>query len=189
MAEHDCHDPSALPVPLGVALARLPLEAPPRDAWPMLAARLQAKRRRAPRWPLAMAASLLLGLLMLPRMGGSPEPADVAAHAGAGAAVAGTQESQLAALMSESAGLERLLDAAASDRGAGSASAMALGLAYEDQLHSLDAELAANTDPARTLPLWRQRVELLRGVAAVETSRRYVAAQGGNFDVALVAAY
>jgi hypothetical protein len=32
-------------------------------------------------------------------------------------------------------------------------------------------------------------VQLLRGVAAVETSRHYLAAQGGNFDVALVAAY
>ena len=188
MAEHDRPDPAALPVPLGLALAQLPLEAPSRDAWPLLAARLRAKRR-APRWPLALAASLLLGLLMLPRMSASPEPADLAARPGNGAAAAAAQEAQLAALMSESAGLERLLDAAASNRSAGSASAMALGLAYEDQLHSLDAELAANTDPKRTLPLWQQRVELLRGVAAVETSRRYVAAQGGNFDVALVAAY
>jgi hypothetical protein len=134
---------------------------------------------------------------MLPSLTGSPEaPATVAGAgatnpAGAADARAGaaTQEAQLAALMSESAGLERLLAAAATDTGAGSASAMALSLAYEDQLHSLDAELAANTDPSRALPLWRKRVELLRGVAAVETSRRYVAAQGGNFDVALVAAY
>ena len=185
MAEHDFRDPAELPVPLGLALAQMPLEAPLRDAWPNLAARLQAKRRM-PRWPLALAASLLLGLLMLPTLTGSPEaPATVADAAPA----ADTQDAQLAALMSESAGLERLLAAAATDAGAGSASAMALALAYEDQLHSLDAELAANTDPARALPLWQQRVELLRGVAAVETSRRYVAAQGGNFDVALVAAY
>jgi len=73
--------------------------------------------------------------------------------------------------------------------GASSASAAAISVAYEDQLHALDAELAANTDPSRALPLWQQRVELLRGVAAVETSRQYLAAQGGNFDVALVAAY
>jgi len=185
MAENEIRDPAELPVPLGLALAQLPMEAPLRDAWPAVAARMQAKRR-GPRWPLALAASLLLGLLMLPRMSGSPEaPAAVAGTA----ASAGTQSAQLAALMTESAGLERLLDAAATDTGAGSASAMALSLAYEDQLHSLDAELAANTDPERTLPLWQKRVELLRGVAAVETSRRYVAAQGGNFDVALVAAY
>jgi hypothetical protein len=187
MAEHDDRDPGALP--LGLALARLPLEAPVRDAWPMLAARVQAKRRRAPRWPLALAASLLLGLLMLPRMAASPDSAVVAANAANAGAPGNSQEARLADLMAESAGLERLLDAAATEHSAGSASATALGLAYEDQLHSLDAELAANTDPARTLPLWRKRVELLRGVAAVETSRRYVAAQGGNFDVALVAAY
>jgi hypothetical protein len=77
----------------------------------------------------------------------------------------------------------------AADGGASSASAAALSLAYEDQLHSLDAELAANRDPARALPLWQQRVQLLRGIAAVETSRRYLAAQGGSFDVSLVAAY
>jgi hypothetical protein len=188
MAEHDRRDPPGLAVPLGLALAQLPLEAPARDAWPLLAARLRAKRR-APRWPLALAASLLLGLLLLPRMTGVPESSTLAASRAANGNAAATPEAQLAALMTESAGLERLLAAAATDAGAGSASAMALGLAYEDQLHSLDAELAANTDPSRTLPLWRQRVELLRGVAAVETSRRYVAAQGGNFDVALVAAY
>ena len=182
MAEQRIHEPAELPVPLGLALAQLPLELPARDAWPQLSARLRA-RRRLPRWPLALAASLLLGLMLLPRSPRAPE-SPALAH---GAAAAGAQDARLAELMSESAQLERLV--AAADDGAGSASAMALGLAYEDQLHALDAELAANTDPARTLPLWQQRVELLRGVAAVETSRRYLAAQGGNFDVALVAAY
>jgi hypothetical protein len=32
-------------------------------------------------------------------------------------------------------------------------------------------------------------VQLLRDVAAMETSRRYLASEGRNFDVALVAAY
>ena len=171
--------------PLGLALAQLPLDAPDRDAWPMLAARLQASKR-APRWPLALAASLLLGLLFLPKMASSPTtPATTAATQAAPAAAA--QQAQLAALMSESERLERLVYAA--DEGASSATAAAISAAYEDQLHSLDAELAANRDPARALPLWQQRVELLRGVAAVETSRHYLASQGGNFDVALVAAY
>ena len=176
------HEPAELPVPLGLALAQLPLEAPTRDAWPLIEARLRS-RRRLPRWPLALAASLLLGLLALPRFATSP-----AAPALTEAAPETAQDAQLDALMSESARLERLVFAA-DDGGSGSASATALSLAYEDQLHSLDAELAANRDPARRLPLWQQRVELLRGVAAVETSRHYLASQGGSFDVALVAAY
>jgi hypothetical protein len=151
----------------------------------MLAARLKAKKR-APRWPLALAASLLLGLMFLPQVATSPTtPATTAATKAADAAAA--QQAQLAELMSESERLERVLYAA--DEGASSATAAAISAAYEDQLHALDAELAANTDASRTLSLWQQRVELLRGVAAVETSRQYLASQGGSFDVALVAAY
>jgi len=173
-------------LPLGAALAQLPLEAPERDAWPMLAARLQARQRRVPRWPLALAASLLLALLMLPKMASSPT-APAAGLASQQERAAAAQKAQLSSLMSESERLERLVYAA--DENASSASAAALSVAYEDQLHALDAELAANRDPAQALALWQERVELLRGVAAVETSRQYVASQGGNFDVALVAAY
>lgn len=176
------YNEGSMPIPLGLALAQLPPESPPRDAWPLLAARLQS-RRRLPRWPLAVAASLLLGLLMLPRLASSPGPSTATVATGNAA-----QDSELAALQSESARLERLVFAA-DDGGASSASAAALSVAYEDQLHALDAELAANRDPARQVPLWQQRVELLRGVAAVETSRHYLAAQGRSFDVALVAAY
>jgi hypothetical protein len=177
-------DINALPV--GVALAQLPEEAPERDAWPMLAERLQGKRQRAPRWPLALAASLLLGLMMVPKLATSPTPPPATAASQAARAAAG-QKAQLASLMSESERLERLVFAA--DEGASSASAAAISAAYEDQLHALDAQLATTTDPRQSVPLWQQRVELLRGVAAVETSRHYMASQGGNFDVALVAAY
>ena len=181
----DRHDTDSMPVPLGLALAQLPLEAPVADAWPRLSAKLQA-RRRLPRWPFALAASLLLAALMLPRLPSSP--AAPSSPATTATAVAGTPDSELASLMAESARLERLVFAA-DDGSASSASAAALSIAYEDQLHALDAELAGNRDPARQLPLWQQRVELLRGVAAVETSRHYLAAQGSSFDVSLVAAY
>src|SRR5205085_846707 len=115
-----------------------------------------------------------LGLLMLPNPSfalstPAADGTDVATRA------AGEQGAQVAALMSESERLERLVYA--SDEGASSASAAAIAAAYEDELHSLDAELAANRDPARNLALWQQRVELLRGVAAVESSRRYLASQ------------
>ena len=185
MADITSNEAGELKIPLGLALAQLPLEAPDRDVFALMSAKLRAKRR-VPRWPMALAASLLLGMLMLPNLPFTPS-APAANSTAAATAAAEAQDAQVAALMSESERLERLVYAA--DEGASSASAAALAAAYEDELHSLDTELAANRDPARNLALWQQRVELLRGVAAVETSRQYLASQGRNFDVALVAAY
>lgn len=172
-------------IPLGQALAAMPLESPARSAWPLLAARIRP-RRRAPRWPIAIAAGLL-ALALLPR-GGLVDPADAPTVATGAPTSASAQRLQLAALMSESARLERLV-ATAGDDGASSGTAAALSLALEDELRALDVELEANRDPARQLALWQQRVQLMRNVAAVEGSRHYLAAQGGNFDVALVSAY
>ena len=91
--------------------------------------------------------------------------------------------------MSESARLERLLDAA-SDEGVSSGTATAVALQLEDRLRAVDAALAsASTDTRSQLPLWQQRVDLLRDVAAIEASRHYLASQGKRLDVALVAAY
>jgi hypothetical protein len=169
-------------IPLGEALSRLPLEAPDRSAWPVLSARLSAGRHRS-RWPYALAASLL-ALLLLPR--GLPTPsAEQASSFGSNTT---SQQVELAALMSESSRLERLV-ASAADDGASSATAAALGLELEDRLHVLDGELEANRDPSRQLNLWQQRVQLLRNVAVLETSRHYLAAEGRNFDVALVSTY
>lgn len=167
-------------VPLAQALAALPLEAPMASAWPALAARLP--RRRAPaRWPFALAAGVL-ALALLPRgwlgeAAGPALPADAA-----------SQRQQLAALMSESARLERLVDAA-SDDGASSGTATAVALELEDRLRDVDVALANAPDTRRQLPLWEQRVDLLRDVAAIEASRHYLASQGDRLDVALVAAY
>jgi hypothetical protein len=169
-------------ITLGAALAGLPLENPERSAWPMLAERLSAKKRRA-RWPFALAAGLL-ALMLLP-IGLPPSTTQQTASTNG---VVVSQSIELASLMSESARLERLV-AAANDDGASSATAAALSLEYEDRLHALDAQLEANRDQGKQLALWQQRVQLLRDVAAVETSRHYLAAEGRNLDVALVAAY
>lgn len=169
-------------IPLGAALAGLPLESPERSAWPLLAERLRPTRRRA-RWPYAIAASAL-ALLLLPH----GLPTSTSDRAQSSSSVAATGRLELAALMSESARLERLL-AATSDSGASSATTAVLSLEFEDRLHSLDTELAAAGDPERQLALWQRRVQLLRDVAAVETSRHYLAAEGRSLDVALVAAY
>ena len=170
-------------IPLGLALAQMPSESPDRDAWPLLSRRLAA-RRHAPRWPLAFAASLVISLLALPAS--LRAPVAPAATANASGAAAG-RSAQLAALMSESQRLERVV--AAADTGTSSATAAAMSLEYEDGQHAIDAALEANRDPARQLDLWQQRVQLLREAAAVETSRRYLASEGRNFDVALVSAY
>jgi hypothetical protein len=165
---------------LGAALASMPLEVPDTSAWPALAKRFGPEKHR-PRWPLALAASLL-ALLLLPR--GLPTPANESTAAGAAA----DQRVELAELMSESSSLERLI-AVASDDGASSATAAAFSLELGDRLHALDSELEATRDPDRQLELWRQRLQLLRSVAAVETTRHYLAAEGRNFEVALVSAY
>jgi hypothetical protein len=174
-------------VPLATAFAALPLEAPERSAWPQLRPRLvppaQAPARRWA-WQLALAAGLLAWMLA-PR---SPPPPGAGATAASATAGAAATTADLATLMSESARLERLV-AASSDDGASSASTAALGLELEDRLHALDAELEASRDPARQLALWQRRVQLLRNVAALEASRHYLASEGRNLDVALVAAY
>jgi hypothetical protein len=173
-------------IPLAQALALLPLETPDRSAWPALAARI-AKPRHVPRWPMALAAGLL-ALAFLPH-GWHFNPSQTDSPQTDAASVAtGESRAQLAALMSESARLERLVSAA-SDDGASSGSAAALSLALEDKLTALDAELEAGPDPATQLSLWQERVDLMRNIAAVETSRHYLAAEGGNLDVALVSAY
>lgn len=179
MVDEDFTEPG---IPLRVALAGLPLESPERSAWPLLAARLSTPVRRRPRWPYALAASLL-ALALLPR--GLPPTTQQPESA---TSVVVSQSVELAALMSESARLERLITAA-NDDGASSATATALSLELEARLHSLDSELEANRDQGRQLALWQQRVQLLRDVAAVETSRHYLAAEGRHLDVALVAAY
>lgn len=170
-------------IPLGAALRALPLESPPGDAWAALAARLPRARAR-PRWPLALAAGLV-GLMLLPwglpqRGSEAPQVAATTTRAGDSAALAG--------VMAESARLERLV-AALSDAGASSATAATLSLEFDDRLHALDEKLQASRDASGQLLLWRQRVQLLRNLAAVETSRHYLASEGRNLDVALVAAY
>jgi hypothetical protein len=177
-------------IPLGAALAAMPLEAPEHSAWPLLAARLQRPEKRLPRWPFALAASLLALAVLQHEL-----PISVSGHAASNAAVTGTatitaanDRVELAGLMSESARLERLI-AATNDDGASNATAAALSLEYDERLQLLDSELELNRDATRQRLLWQKRVQLLRNIAAVETSRNYLAAEGRSLDVALVSAF
>lgn len=177
-----------LPAPgltLTQALRALPLESPPHSAWPLLAGKLPAARRRTPRWPLALAASLLAGLALTLAPGNRPSTPNASATSAAADQVA---QARLDALMAESAQLESLV-AAASDDGASSATVAALGLALQDQLQTIDAQLQANATPNQQFALWQQRVSLLRDVAGLESSRHYLAAEGRGLDLAMVSTY
>lgn len=174
-------------IALGDALAALPMPAPERSAWPAMAARLHRRQRAPRRWLVGLAAAGLLALALLPRGGTGLDAPGADASTAAAASV---QRQQLAALMAESARLERLVDAAR-DGGSASAAATAVSLSLEDRLRGVDAQLAGTgaADAAQQLTLWQQRVDLMRDVAAIEASRHYLASQGDSLDVALVAAY
>jgi hypothetical protein len=175
------------------ALHSLPLEMPERSAWPALAARLDQQHgkgaRRMVRWPFAAAAAAVLVLALLPRGGTLTGENENSKPAVATTTAATPTTTRLAALMTESAQLERLL-AAANDDGASSGSTAALGLQMEDSLQHLDASLNSGAlTEQQQFALWQQRVNLLRQIASLETSRHYYAAEGRNLDVALVSAY
>lgn len=158
-------------VPIAEALRALPLEAPPRSAWPAVA----PKPVRAPRWPFALATAAALALaLLLPVPGDGPMPADAVA------------EIDLPALQRESARLERLIAAADADP-MQAADALVLGLAYEDELSGIDASLALAPRGSRDAALlWQQRVDVLSRYAELQVSRRALLAAGQDFETTLV---
>lgn len=174
-------------IPAGEALRALPMEAPMQSAWPALAARLPAKRRGLPRWPLALAASLLLGLVFA-FMPHNPAPPTTVAATSAQPGKAGAADERLLSLMAESAQLESLVSAA-SDDVSSSATTAAVSLALQDQLQDIDGQLQAGPAAERQLDLWQQRVALLRDVASLESSRHYLAAEGRGLELAMVSTY
>lgn len=167
-------------LPVATAFAGLPLEAPERSAWPRLAERFAAQDRpRAPRWPFGLAAAAALVLAVaLPNLS-PPGPGPVPPAADPPVAAAGPD---LPALMRESARLENLI-AAVSNDDAGSASALALGLEFEERLQRLDSALSEPglAEEDRRL-LWQQRVGLLRDFAGLQGTRQWLASEGTPLD-------
>lgn len=174
-------------IPVGEALRALPLESPSQGAWPLLAARLPVNKRRLPRWPLALAASLLIGLVLI-AMPHNPAPTTTVADAGATRTHAVPTNDRLLSLMAESAQLESLVNAA-SDDVASNATTAAVSLALQDQLQEIDGQLQSDPAADQQLDLWQQRVALLRDVASLESSRHYLAAEGRGMELAMVATY
>lgn len=186
-------------VPLGEALGALPSDAPPRDAWPALAARLgvagsdhasipsgMRTSRASPqgRWAYALATAAALALALL-----LPVPRDAGVDPVQGASDAGVvaDGGDLPTLMRESARLERLIAAVDTDP-LQPADALVLGLAFEDELAAIDAALSVAAPGSRDAEaLWRQRVDVLSGYAELQSSRRVLAAEGRSFQTTLVA--
>lgn len=95
-------------------------------------------------------------------------------------------ESGLEALYAESAQLEALLAAARDDRIASSGAA-ALTDSLDAELAVIDATLSQpGLDAPRSAGLWRRRVDTLRQLAGIETTRRLLSARGETYDAALV---
>lgn len=181
---NDTHSPydHAPPAPIGIraALQALPLETPERDAWPLLAAHLPPAA--TPRWPWALAASVLLAVALVASVGQTPERGALA--------VQSSPDDELAPLLAESAQLEALL-AAAANGNATSAPMVVLSTDLEDRLARIDGNLtgAAATD-AQRLAWWRQRVDVLRELASLQSTQQWLAARGEQgYDGALVVAY
>lgn len=96
------------------------------------------------------------------------------------------REAGLESLYAESAQLEALLAAARDDRTASSGTA-ALTDSLDAELAAIDATLIQpGLDLPRRSGLWRQRVDTLRQLAGIETTRRLLSARGETYDAALV---
>ena len=176
---------------LSEAIARMPLEAPERSAWPLLAERFDAvrKRPRGLRWPFALAAAAAAVLAMalvlpLPREQATGSPQDAPALASAG-----TGPAEVEMLMAESAQLEALLATVSRDE-VGSANTLLLGMELEDRIARVDDALASpDLSDTERAALWQERVATLRDYASLQGTAQWVAVQGGQHDGALVATF
>ena len=174
-------------VPVGAALRALPLEAPPADQWPRIAAALAPRARRRRLSLLLAAAAVLLAALALPRLLAPPVPAPVgmagvpASSVSPTGVAATTRDALLAGLpqlMQESARLEAMLAIAAGD-GVASGASLLLREHMHQRIQYVDALLTdPDTDPAAQVPLWQERVVLLRRLAGIEGGEQLLAAHG-----------
>lgn len=164
--------------PLGAALRALPQATPPGDLRAQLARTLQARQTRR-RWRVAaaLAASVLLGLLLL------GQPWIARDRSGARIAMSSTPEAsantELASLQAYSQRLESWLADISDDTPRDGRNLMAAA-ELEDMVGLVDVQLSAARNASESLPLWRQRVALLEDLAAVRSEPFTLAAESAR---------
>ena len=193
------------PANWGDAFARMPAESPAPDGWQRVAAKLDADARAgspAPRtsrsqrprvagW-LALAATLVVAValpwqdLRESTTGPGAGPAVARREAVLAQARAAEPLPTLAELHAESALLETLL-AHARDGSVATGSAAAMAAELEARVAAIDGALATpGLDAARERALWNERVEALQALVGFEGTRRWLAANGEQYDGVLV---
>jgi hypothetical protein len=105
------------------------------------------------------------------------------------AAEAVEQDGRLENLYAESARLEAILAQLQEPRAA-SATATALSAELQDRIADIDGALSQPDVPSTSqLDLWQQRIDALRQLTGVETTQRWMAAQGTATEGPLAQVY
>lgn len=168
---------------LANALRALPMATPSVDLWPQLARDLKPARARPLRraLPLALAASVLIGLLVTHSTWRDTDDGERVASIGA--TVGPVAASELQALRERSQDLEGWVAALAAQAPRDGRSLMAAA-EVEDLVGLVDVQLSAVRNEQEALPLWRQRVALLEDLAVMRSAPTELADAGGGTGVA-----
>lgn len=150
------------------ALRALPVQSPPHDSFPLLAAR--ARRRQ--RWrvgvriaiPTALAAAIALAL-WLPDRTPQRVPSTVAHTAQAFRAPAAS--ASLSQLQARSQQLQAWIEHLDSGGAPLDGSALARVVTLQDRIGLVDLQLGAAHEARLAVPLWNRRIELLQQLALV----------------------
>lgn len=148
------------------------------DRWPEVAARLDGRAASVrplprPTWRLAGTMAAVLALAVgLAIFDGSTRPGtEIAEPQPAATAVADANDSSVQALMDESKRLEGLLAAIPDEPRVARATTVMTTAGLEDRIQWVDLAIGAgeerNFDSTTVMPLWRQRVDLMKSLVAV----------------------
>lgn len=154
--------------PLAEALRNLPMAEPPQDLFAQVSQSLLRTRRSRRRWimPAALAASMLLGLLLvLPQATVTPR-AIVQSELPVEETDQRAPVSEIDRLRADSRILETWLGSLPGEAPRDGRSLMA-SAEIEDLVGLIDVQLSATRNDAESLPLWRQRVALLEDLASI----------------------